>query len=63
MDWTLEVVVLPVNDIDDAIAFYRDRVGFALDHRTTNEHMDVAQLTPTGTPGPSNRSRHEPTSR
>jgi predicted enzyme related to lactoylglutathione lyase len=48
MDWTLEVVVLPVSDIDAAIAFYRDRVGFDLDHRTTNEHMDVAQLTPRG---------------
>lgn len=48
MDWTLEVVVLPVADLDRAIAFYRDRVGFDLDHRTTNEHMDVAQLTPPG---------------
>ena len=28
MDWTLEVVVLPVSDIDRAIAFYRDQVGF-----------------------------------
>lgn len=48
MDWTLEVVVVPVSSLDDAVAFYRDRVGFALDHRTTNEHMDVAQLTPRG---------------
>ena len=48
MDWTLELVVLPVSDIDRAIAFYRDQVGFDLDHRTTNEHMDVAQLTPRG---------------
>jgi len=48
MDWTLEVVILPVSDLDAAIAFYRDQVGFALDHRTTNEHMDVAQLTPRG---------------
>jgi catechol 2,3-dioxygenase-like lactoylglutathione lyase family enzyme len=48
VDWTLEVVVLPVADLDRAIAFYRDRVGFELDHRTTNEHMDVAQLTPRG---------------
>ena len=48
MDWTLEVVVLPVGDLDRAVAFYRDRVGFELDHRTTNEHMDVAQLTPRG---------------
>ena len=48
MDWTLEVVVLPVSDIDRSIAFYRDQVGFELDHHTTNEHMDVAQLTPPG---------------
>jgi predicted enzyme related to lactoylglutathione lyase len=48
MDWTLEVVVLPVSDIDRAIAFYRDQVGFALDHDTRNEHMHVAQLTPRG---------------
>src|SRR4051812_12102880 len=48
MDWTLEVVVLPVSDIDRSIAFYRDQVGFALDHDTRNEHMHVAQLTPTG---------------
>jgi catechol 2,3-dioxygenase-like lactoylglutathione lyase family enzyme len=27
MDWTLEVVVLPVSDIDRSVAFYRDRVG------------------------------------
>jgi predicted enzyme related to lactoylglutathione lyase len=48
MDWTLEVVVLPVSDLDRAIAFYSEQVGFVLDHRTTNEHMDVAQLTPRG---------------
>jgi len=48
MDWTLEVVVLPVSDIDAAIAFYRDKVGFDLDHDTINEHMHVAQLTPRG---------------
>jgi catechol 2,3-dioxygenase-like lactoylglutathione lyase family enzyme len=48
MDWTLEVVVLPVGDLDRAIAFYRDQVGFDLDHDTRNEHMHVAQLTPRG---------------
>jgi catechol 2,3-dioxygenase-like lactoylglutathione lyase family enzyme len=48
MDWTLEVVVLPVSDIDRSIAFYRDQVGFHLDHDTQNEHMHVAQLTPPG---------------
>jgi len=48
MDWTLEVVVLPVSDIDRSIAFYRDQVGFHLDHDTTNEWMHVVQLTPRG---------------
>ena len=48
MDWTLEVVVLPVSDIDRAVAFYRDQVGFDLDHDTRTEHMHVVQLTPRG---------------
>ena len=48
MNWTLEVVVLPVSDIDRSVAFYRDKVGFHLDHDTQNEHMHVAQLTPPG---------------
>ena len=48
MDWTLEVVILPVSDIDRSIAFYRDKVGFTLDHDTKNEHMHVVQLTPRG---------------
>jgi catechol 2,3-dioxygenase-like lactoylglutathione lyase family enzyme len=48
MDWTLEVVVLPVSDIGRSVAFYRDQVGFHLDHDTENEHMHVVQLTPPG---------------
>lgn len=48
MDWTLEVVLLPVNDIGRAVEFYRDKVGFNLDHDTKNEHMHVVQLTPPG---------------
>ena len=48
MDWTLEVVIVPVSDIDRAVAFYRDQVGFTLDHDTRNEHMHVVQLTPPG---------------
>lgn len=48
MDWTLEVVVVPVSDLDAAIAFYRDQVGFELHHDTRNEHMHIAQLTPRG---------------
>ena len=48
MDWSLEVVILPVSDIDGSIAFYRDQVGFHLDHDTRNEFMHVVQLTPPG---------------
>jgi predicted enzyme related to lactoylglutathione lyase len=48
MDWTLEVVILPVSDIARSVAFYRDQVGFDLDHDTKNEHMHVVQLTPRG---------------
>jgi catechol 2,3-dioxygenase-like lactoylglutathione lyase family enzyme len=48
MDWTLEVVVLPVSDIARSLVFYRDQVGFHLDHETENEHMHVVQLTPPG---------------
>src|SRR6187455_1118652 len=48
MDWTLEVVIVPVSDLARSIRFYRDQVGFALDHDTRNEHMHVAQLTPRG---------------
>ena len=48
MNWTPEVVIVPVSDIDRAIQFYRDEVGFDLDHDTTNEHMHVAQLSPPG---------------
>ena len=48
MDWTLEVVIVPVADLDRAIGFYRDQVGFDLDHDTRNEHMHVVQLTPPG---------------
>ncbi|WP_138415401.1 VOC family protein [Sinomonas gamaensis] len=48
MDWTLEVVILPVSDIDRSIEFYRDKVGFHLDHNTQNEHMHVVQFTPEG---------------
>ena len=52
MDWTLEVVVVPVasqnGGVDRAIAFYRDQLGFVLDHHTQAPGMDFAQLTPPG---------------
>jgi catechol 2,3-dioxygenase-like lactoylglutathione lyase family enzyme len=48
MDWTLEVVVVAVGDIDRAIAFYRDGLGFNLDHDTRAGDQRFAQLTPPG---------------
>ena len=48
MDWTLEVVVVPVSDVDRAIAFYRDQLGFNLDHDTRAGNQRFAQLTPPG---------------
>ena len=48
MDWTLEVVVVPVGDLEASIAFSRDKVGFHLDHDTRTDQMRLAQLTPRG---------------
>lgn len=49
MDWTLEVVVVPVSDLDRAKHFYADQLGFNLDHDTTiSDEMRVMQLTPPG---------------
>ncbi|MBD8043404.1 VOC family protein [Arthrobacter sp. Sa2BUA2] len=48
MDWTLEVIVLPIRDLDRSIAFYADQVGFTLDHHTVTEQIQFAQLTPRG---------------
>lgn len=49
MNWTLEVVIVPVSDIDKAKAFYADQLGFAVDHDTVvNEDARIVQLTPPG---------------
>jgi catechol 2,3-dioxygenase-like lactoylglutathione lyase family enzyme len=49
MEWKLEVVVVPVADIDRAKAFYGEQVGFVVDHDTRiNDAMRVVQLTPPG---------------
>jgi catechol 2,3-dioxygenase-like lactoylglutathione lyase family enzyme len=49
MNWTLEVVVVPVADVDRAKAFYVEQAGFDLDHDTrTGEGAGVVQLTPPG---------------
>jgi catechol 2,3-dioxygenase-like lactoylglutathione lyase family enzyme len=49
MDWQLEVVLVPVADVDRAKAFYTEQVGFVLDvdHRA-GEQFRVVQLTPPG---------------
>ena len=49
MNWTLEVVVVPVSDLDRAKSFYADQLGFHVDHDTkVNETTRVIQLTPPG---------------
>jgi catechol 2,3-dioxygenase-like lactoylglutathione lyase family enzyme len=49
VDWKLELVLLPVSDVDRAKAFYMDQAGFNLDvdHRA-GENFRVVQLTPPG---------------
>ena len=48
MDWKLEVVVLPVADVDRSLEFYRDKVGFPLDVDHRDGDFRVVQLTPPG---------------
>jgi catechol 2,3-dioxygenase-like lactoylglutathione lyase family enzyme len=49
MDMKLELVAVPVADVDRAIAFYRDQVGFHLDHdHKVNDQLRFVQLTPPG---------------
>jgi catechol 2,3-dioxygenase-like lactoylglutathione lyase family enzyme len=49
MNWTLEVVVVPVADLDRAKAFYADQLGFVVDHDTTiDAETRIIQLTPPG---------------
>ena len=49
MDWKLELVAVPVADVDRAKAFYVDQVGFSADHdHTVSDEMRFVQLTPPG---------------
>jgi predicted enzyme related to lactoylglutathione lyase len=48
MDWTLEVVVIPVTDVDRSKRFYSEQLGFNVDVDTQVEEMRVVQLTPPG---------------
>jgi catechol 2,3-dioxygenase-like lactoylglutathione lyase family enzyme len=49
MDWKLELVILPVSDVDRAKSFYVDQVGFHADHDVTvSDEIRFVQLTPVG---------------
>ncbi|WP_028476810.1 VOC family protein [Nocardia sp. CNY236] len=49
MNWTLEVVVVPVSDVDRAKDFYSQRLGFTVDHDTKiADGVRIVQLTPPG---------------
>jgi catechol 2,3-dioxygenase-like lactoylglutathione lyase family enzyme len=49
MDWKLELVAVPVTDVDRAKAFYTDQAGFNPDHdHVVSEDMRFVQLTPPG---------------
>lgn len=49
MEWKLEVVVVPVSDVDRAKRFYSEQVGFVVDvDHQANETTRVVQLTPPG---------------
>jgi len=49
MDWKIELVAIPVTDVDRAKAFYVDQVGFNADHdHTVSDSLRFVQLTPPG---------------
>jgi predicted enzyme related to lactoylglutathione lyase len=49
MDFKLELVIVPVSDVDRAKAFYTDQVGFNADHdHVVNDDLRFVQLTPPG---------------
>jgi catechol 2,3-dioxygenase-like lactoylglutathione lyase family enzyme len=49
MDWKIELVAIPVTDVDLAKAFYVDQVGFNADHdHRIHEGLRFVQLTPPG---------------
>jgi len=49
MDWKLELVAIPVSDVDRAKAFYTEQAGFNADHdHQVSEELRFVQLTPPG---------------
>jgi predicted enzyme related to lactoylglutathione lyase len=49
MDWKLELISVPVSDVDRAKRFYTEQVGFNADHdHTVSDELRFVQLTPPG---------------
>jgi catechol 2,3-dioxygenase-like lactoylglutathione lyase family enzyme len=49
MDWKLELVAIPVSDVDRAKEFYVERIGFNADHdHRVSDEVRFVQLTPPG---------------
>jgi catechol 2,3-dioxygenase-like lactoylglutathione lyase family enzyme len=49
MDWKLELIAVPVSDVDRAKDFYTDKVGFNADHdHRVSDDLRFVQLTPPG---------------
>ncbi len=49
MDWKLELIIIPVSDVDRAKKFYSEQVGFPVDHdHTVSDEIRFVQMTPTG---------------
>jgi catechol 2,3-dioxygenase-like lactoylglutathione lyase family enzyme len=49
MDYRLELIILPVSDVDRAKAFYVDKCGFNADHdHTVSDEVRFVQITPPG---------------
>jgi catechol 2,3-dioxygenase-like lactoylglutathione lyase family enzyme len=49
MDWKIELVAIPVSDVDRAKAFYTDKAGFKADHdHVVSDEIRFVQLTPPG---------------
>jgi catechol 2,3-dioxygenase-like lactoylglutathione lyase family enzyme len=49
MDWRIELIAVPVSDVDRAKAFYADKAGFNLDHdHRVSDDLRFIQMTPPG---------------
>src|ERR1700692_1709417 len=52
MDWKLELIAIPVSDVDRAKAFYTEKIGFHADHdHAVSDQIRFVQLTPPGSAG------------